>query len=72
MIVDQSSQNSVSKNRAGKNSSMSWPSNDASDVSESFARRRPSAKAQPVTRPMHDGEVAIDDVRLIVERVLFD
>ena len=68
--VDQSSQNSVSKNFGEKYVS------DELTLQRRFGRERELrkgeavAKGQPVSRPMHGAEVAVDNVRLVVERML--
>ena len=71
--VDQSSQNSVSKNLCGE------PVLDELTVQRCFGCERELrkgdavAKGQPVPQwVMHVAEVAVDDMRLVVEGVLFD
>src|ERR1700679_2304755 len=60
MIVDQSSQNSVSKNFGEKKSSMRRPSRQSSGVTPT----------QAVTRAMHRAQGAVDDMHLVDERML--
>jgi hypothetical protein len=65
MIVDQSNQNSVEKNRGEKLL-------DAPSVQHRFGRQHDPreaeavTEAQPETRTMHDAAVAIEDVRPVV------
>ena len=73
MIVDQSNQNSVEKNRGEKNSSMRRPSSFASGVNESRTRVEAVAQAQAKMRAHARCRPSpIDDVRPVVERVLRD
>ena len=69
MIVDQSNQNSVEKNRGEKNSWMRRPSSIASGVSDEPREVEAVAQAQAEMRAVHDVAVAIDDVRPVMERV---
>jgi hypothetical protein len=67
MRVDQSSQNSVLKNRGEKNSSMRRLSSDASGVSVPEVPEVPRGQAVP--RAVLNAAVAVDDVHAIMKLI---